>query len=245
MHSLQYSFMNDIVWNEYGNTDHQFPLSSNIDIWRIAVSPNLDLINRFQKTLSIDENARALRFHQQKDTQRFLISRIVLRNLLAGYSKQSPDKIQFAEGLNKKPFAENVNLADLHFNISHSGDLILIAIANSEIGVDVEKNDDNFSYKEILPQNFSDEEIRFIKKPEDFYLLWTRKEALLKATAKGLDDDLPRVPSLDGIYNIKRGELGLNKNWIIKSFQVEKDYVGSIAYSSDKHALNFFDIMLL
>ena len=116
----------------------------------------------------------------------------MLRKLLAGYSNLAPDEIKFAEGLNKKPFAENANLSDLHFNISHSADIILIAISNSEIGVDVEKVDNSFSYEEILPHNFSDEEIDFIKNPEDFYLLWTRKESLLKATAKGLDDDLHR-----------------------------------------------------
>ncbi len=242
MHSIQYSFMNDIVWNEY--KVNQFLLTSNIDIWRIAVSSNLNFINHFENILSDDEQAKALRFHQQKDQQRFLISRIVLCKLIASYSNLVPDEIKFAEGLNKKPFAENVNLSDLHFNISHSGDIILIAISNSEIGVDVEKVDNNFSYEEILPRNFSDEEIRFIKKPEDFYLLWTRKEALLKATAKGLDDDLPLVPSLDGTHHINHGELGLNKSWNVNSFHVEKNYVGSVAYNPDKNVLKFYDVMI-
>jgi len=195
--------------------------------------------------LAPDEIERAGRYHQEKDQLRFIISRGMLRLLLGKYLNQKPINIHLEIGANKKPFVQNRRGDDLHYNVSHSGDLILIAVSNSEVGIDIEKINDSFSYKEILPHNFSDEEILFIKKPEDFYLLWTRKEALLKATAKGIDDDLPLIPSLDGTHHVNSEIIGSEKNWNVNSFHIGDGYIGSVTKSCDKNAINFYDTQSL
>ena len=76
MHSIQYSFMNDIVWNKYKNSADQFLITSDIDIWRIAVSSNLNFINHFENILSVNEQARALRFHQLKKDQQKIFNKL-------------------------------------------------------------------------------------------------------------------------------------------------------------------------
>lgn len=83
-----------------------------------------------------------------------------------------------------KPTADN----GLHFNISHSGDYVLFALSDREIGCDIEKT------RDIIPEKlgkivFCDNELTAIKNSADkqqcFFDLWTRKESLLKCLGKG------------------------------------------------------------
>jgi len=86
----------------------------------------------------------------------------------------------------------------------------------------VEKIDPDFSYEDILATGFSVSEINLIKKSASprsyFYLHWTRKEALTKATAKGLDDNLIAVPCLDGLHTVGAEITGPAESWTISSF---------------------------
>jgi 4'-phosphopantetheinyl transferase len=243
MPSVHCDHMPDVVWDkEYRN---QLILTSRVDVYRIAVTSNQSLSDYFNSILSTDEQERALRYHQQKDRQQFIIGRGLLRHLLGNYSNQHPDKIQLATGINKKPFLQNSSV-DLHFNISHSGDWIMIAISDSAVGIDVEKIDEDFSYKEILQQNLSKKEIDFIqngKQPaENFYLLWTRKEALLKATSKGISNDLCFIPSLDGEHTVDQKIIGSDESFCINSFKISENYIASIAYKTRLEQIRFCDI---
>lgn len=244
MPSVYCDSIEDILWNKVYSKD--FTLNSNVDIWRIMISSNLHLIHAFSQILSSDEHARAFRYHQEKDRQRFLVSRIVLRFLLGKYSNINPEKIEFAIGGNKKPFMQNVAAPVLHYNVSHSGDWIMIAFSDQGIGVDMEIIDEVFSYAEILEQNFSKQEISFITdgnhQSENFYLLWTRKEALLKATSKGIDSDLPFIPSLDGIHEVDMEMIGSDKDFWVSSFKIADNYIGGVAYASGNKKIRFRDI---
>src|SRR5450631_3892134 len=105
MPSIYCNCIEHIVWDKvYGDISG---LTSGADVWRTQIFPIVPLINRFSHILSEDEKARALRYHKEKDSQRFIISRIALRFLLAKYLNNDPQKIEFAIGLNKKPFVQN------------------------------------------------------------------------------------------------------------------------------------------
>lgn len=79
--------------------------------------------------------------------------------------------------------------------------------------------------------------------PQKFFICCgPRKEALLKATSKGVDDDLPNVPSLDGLHDIKKEIIGSDESWAVSSFKIEDNYIGSIAYKSAQQKVVFFDI---
>lgn len=83
---------------------------------------------------------------------------------------------------NGKPFFEDY--PDFHFNISHSEDLIAVAVSKTSVGVDIETlRDVNL---DIAGRFFAKKETRFIKTSRDFLYVWTRKEALLKKTGEGL-----------------------------------------------------------
>jgi len=235
--------IDNIVWQEA--PADSFVLSATADIWRIPVSSDPQLLNYFKTILHPDELDRALRYHQEKDRRRFITSRAMLRILLGKYLNQQPGDIQFVIGSNKKPFVQNNGGIDLHYNISHSGDWILIALGNSEIGVDVEKIDQDFIYQDILPLSFSASEINVIKKSASpqtcFYLHWTRKEALTKATAKGLDDHLKNVPCIDGSHTVRTEIVAGLASWTVTSFNVDDLHIGSVAYQSPVKKIRFLE----
>jgi 4'-phosphopantetheinyl transferase len=85
---------------------------------------------------------------------------------------------------NGKPFFEDY--PDFHFNVSHSEDLIAVAVSKRPVGVDIEiLRDVNL---EIAERFFSKKETRTTQTSRDFLYVWTRKEALLKKTGEGLKD---------------------------------------------------------
>lgn len=91
----------------------------------------------------------------------------------------------------KLSLSSEYNNYQIDFNLSHSIDLVVCVIStNSSIGIDIEKMTKN--YLGIMPIVFTEDEIHFVnsfrnikKKLKAFYLIWTRKEALLKAKGKG------------------------------------------------------------
>lgn len=203
-----------------------------IDIWRIAIERNGAGLETMKALLSPQELLRADRYHRDKDRQRFITSRAGLRWLLGRYLGADPIDIEFTLGQHKKPYLKKP-ASRLHFNTSHVDNMVLIAIARVEIGIDLEKVDGEFDWQEILDSTFSPDEIAFVRgqpahAERAFYTLWTRKEALAKATGKGLQDDFTMFPSLDGEHEIN-GNL-YTGNWEIASFEAGESALGALAY---------------
>jgi 4'-phosphopantetheinyl transferase len=221
-------FQDDINWQKGGDCDYTLK-EGQVDVWRIRISSNLVYIDDFFKVLLPDEIIRANRYVQKKDKLRFVVSRGALRCLLSKYTNQPATAIKFVISANKKPYIHQQNLK---YNVSHSGDWVLIAISNTEVGIDTEEIDLSFSYKEILADNFSKDEINYIAHQDSvnsFFLLWTRKEALTKATAIGLDDNLKLIPSLNGDHELAGDVLASNDNWKLNSFKPDENNMASLA----------------
>ena len=235
-------YLTDLAW--LNTSACSFTVSDNIDVWKISVSENSSLIDNFLTIVTPDELARANRFRQLKDHNRFIISRGALRHILGRYLNQSPAAVAFGIGENNKPYIKNTNPSNLQYNLSHSGNAILLAISNSAIGADIEFINRSFGFIEVLGDNFSADEIKHINQAESahrFFRLWTRKEALTKATAQGLDGDLRLIQALDGTHIIQPGIIASDNNWLIKSFTVNNDYEASIASAHSVNKISFWD----
>lgn len=105
-----------------------------------------------------------------------------------------------AETLKKRGFsADNVKVGEngklfcegAHFNISHSGEMVLCAMADAPVGCDIERV--TGAHFEIMKRVFSTREREYILEPQDaedknrrFFRLWTMKESYLKMTGEGL-----------------------------------------------------------
>jgi 4'-phosphopantetheinyl transferase len=237
-------YLNDVTW--VNGTACDFLVNNDqTDLWRINISSNLSLLENFLSILHPDEIARANRYYQTKDKNRFIISRGALRIILGKYLNEQPADIEFKTGINKKPYINNTNHTPLCYNISHSGDWILLAVSNSEIGADTEQVNFTFKYQDVLQDNFSPAEIGYINQSssvERFFMLWTRKEALTKATGKGLDGDLKLIPCLDGIHVVQGGTILSGEDWQISTFELSENYLASVANNINIVTIRFWDI---
>jgi len=239
-------YLTDIAWLNASTCN--FSIGNHIDVWKIGVSSNSSLIDSFLTILTHDEIARANRYHQLKDRNRFIISRGAMRHIFGKYLNQIPARVEFGVGENNKPYIKSTNQLNLQYNLSHSGDAILLAVSDSAIGADIEFINRPFGFKDVLADNFSAAEINYINETDSidrFFRLWTRKEALTKATAQGLDTDLKLIPVLDGSYLIKPGIIASNNNWLIRSFALNDHYTASIASFPFTDKISFWDLDII
>ena len=160
-----------------------------LHLWRALV---IDLAGAVGHTLSPAECERADRFHFQKDRERFVAGRGLVRTVLARYLGVDGATLQFTVGPHGKPALAFPN-ASLCFNLSHSGDLLLIALMEArEVGVDLEFIRGDVPFLAVAQHCFSAEDVtRIALLPEPqkacrFYQLWTSNEARLKASGVGL-----------------------------------------------------------
>ena len=244
MGKVHIQFLDDVNWRPARPAD--FVLNDNeVHVYRINISTNLHLLDAFLAKLTPAEKERGGKYFQLKDRQRFILSRGAQRNILGRYLNQPAAQVAFALGDNKKPFLVGDGKPAIQYNITHAGDWILLAVSNEAVGADVEFVDRGFQFNDILEEHFSLAEIDFIDEnnsAENFYLLWTRKEALLKATGQGLGEHLKVTPSLNGTHPLSPELLRADKSWEVNSFNLQDGYTGSIANLYGASRLAFFDI---
>jgi 4'-phosphopantetheinyl transferase len=148
---------------------------------------------RLQRFLSPDELVRADRLRSRLIRNRFVAGRGRLRETLAGYLGLEPGELCLTVGDHGKP---NVSAAQgengLCFNLSHAGDLALLAVSSHcELGIDLEQRQDNLLFQGMARQFFSiREQAELFSLPPElqltaFYRCWTRKEAYLKGCGSG------------------------------------------------------------
>jgi 4'-phosphopantetheinyl transferase len=203
-----------------------------INLYKIHFVAYQNRIPELSNFLTIDELDRANRYHQTKDKNRFIIGRAFLKLILRELTGLDAREINFKYEKNKKPYLPD--MSHMFFNVSHSGDYGIIGISNVfKIGVDIEKLDLNYNFSEILPTVFCAKEIQYIDEELDsskiFYTLWTRKEALVKAMGKGIDDDFPNITVLDGTNQLKSSHSKNTGNWQVFSLDISEEYLAAVA----------------
>jgi 4'-phosphopantetheinyl transferase len=210
-----------------------------LKLYKIKLSKYKESISSLKEFLSPFEKNRANRYHFSKDKNRFIICRGALKLLLAKQTGLDVNKIVLDKYSNKKPYLPSH--PSVFFNVTHAGDYAVIAIANEPVGVDIEYINKDFDYKELLSSIFSNPEVDEVLNSNDkqriFYKLWTRKEAIVKATGKGIDNHFPEIISLDGYHYMRPELLGNIEVLKVFSFELNEDYIGAVAYSgSYEHA---------
>lgn len=142
--------------------------------------------------LSMEELARSERLHDPRDRALFVLAHAVLRDVLSRYTGLPAADLPLATGLHGKPGMAAGTAEDLRFNLSHSGDAVLIALARGrDVGVDIEKVAAHEDLSAVAAQWFADDECAAITAAGEqhvamFHALWTRKEACVKAWGRGL-----------------------------------------------------------
>ncbi len=148
--------------------------------------------------LDAAEQHRLQRFRIQGPGRRFSLCRAALRAVLASRLACRNERITFEVHDDRgKPFAMVDGApAPISFNVSHSGDHGLIAVApRGRLGVDVEQRQPRRHMDLLIDTVFTEPERAILTTAEgrdrtDLFLdFWTMKEALIKALGTGLSMD--------------------------------------------------------
>jgi 4'-phosphopantetheinyl transferase len=163
-----------------------------VDVWQCPLRVPRGVFEARLASLTAAEQARAARFRREPDREAYVAMRGFLRERLAAVLAVAPQAVTLAEGPHGKP-ALAAPPPRWEFNVSHSGDIGLLALAwNRAVGVDVEQHRDNLDGPALAQRYFSPREIAALRQapPEEqrawFYALWTRKESFIKAVGQGL-----------------------------------------------------------
>jgi phosphopantetheinyl transferase len=143
-----------------------WPVPGTVEVWRT----DLDATPQWLETLlCASEQARAARIVHERTRVRWARSRGLLRLLLARYLDADPRELRFALGAHGKPALAGgpVRGLDLRFNLSHSEELLLVAVAvGMEVGADIECAD--------------------VRHTSESLRAWTLHEATVKCLGRGL-----------------------------------------------------------
>lgn len=155
--------------------------------------------------LSPDEQARASRFRFAVDRDRYVAARGILRKLAGRYLGLAATDVTITTSPKGKP-ALGAGDRSLRFSVSHARDRALYAFARGrEVGIDIERILDDADLPALAARICSPLEAAALRKLEGgdrttaLFVVWTRKEAYLKACGTGLRDDLTAIEVWRGI----------------------------------------------
>lgn len=205
-------------------------------VWTASVTEALALPHA-TSGLSESERARAARYRQDADRNRFVAGRALLRHALSQESgdQRAPGQWQFSIGADGKPEISG-GPTGIHINLSHSGDCVAAAVSTAgPIGVDIERALPD-SRLEVVPDVLTAREqnmLRFLRGNERwmrFIRIWTIKEACGKALGLGMGIEFTTFEvGLDPLdISVAEGVLPRTKGFSLSEHRVSE---GSVPYA--------------
>ena len=132
--------------------------------------------------------AEVLGYGNKEVALRRLLGEALVRFALKKYWNLTSEDYRIDRGEKGKPFI--VGVENVFFNISHSGDYVVCAVSDREIGIDIEKRAK--ARMEVAGRFFHGEEVAQLKMLEEdkqdqlFFNYWSVKESFLKYIGTGL-----------------------------------------------------------
>ena len=166
------------------------PAAGVVDLWVVPLTRAA--LDRDAALLDAPELERAARFVFERDHFRFVAARAALRRILARYADDDPAALRFAVDDHGKPSLIGPRGAGFGWNLSHSGDLAVVAVAAGAVGVDIETVRPLADLQALAQRCLTEAEADTLAacsataQVAAFLSVWTRKEACLKAIGAGL-----------------------------------------------------------
>jgi 4'-phosphopantetheinyl transferase len=169
-----------------------------VDLWLAdpAVCRQVSLRRAYEALLNENERAQHRRFVFEADRDRYLLTRVLVRTVLAEYTGVAPTSLVFETNAWGKPALRGAE-AHLSFNVSHAtnGPVVLAVSSTQLLGVDLEDT------RRAAPLGVADRFFSPIERaalfalppterPLRFWTLWTLKESFVKALGMGLHQPL-------------------------------------------------------
>jgi len=178
-----------------------------VQVWVKSIHAESRRRDSLRQLLTTTERERMSRFYRDPDALRFLVGRSTLRREVAALHGIAPVDVRLDVG----EFGKLAVAGGPHVNVSHSGDIVIVALCDgAEIGVDVEEHDPSYATEANLSTFFSPAEIRAHDaytgdaRVASFFHIWTTKEALIKAASTGLSLP-PQSSDGSGVPNQRPG----------------------------------------
>lgn len=151
----------------------------------------------YYSLMDFKKQKRVTTYKNDKDKKRTLAGEMLARQMISTYCNVAPEDISFETGCYGKPNAKHLNVK---FNISHSEEVVVCAISDKPVGIDVEMirpigtsilrklcTDIDLKYifgndtkTNNIPSDFNDQQLY------RFYEVWTAKEAYFKCIGTGI-----------------------------------------------------------
>ena len=142
-------------------------------------------IENLKPLVSSDRYTAAMRFRFDEDKKRTLLAHALLAYAVR---QNHPDMVlplsTQADEYGKPHLYINKGQDEIHFSLSHSGDHSVCVLADSPVGIDIEKSGDN--KEDIASRFFHKEDLKYINDSESFFRIWTLKESYIKAVGLGM-----------------------------------------------------------
>ena len=197
----------------------------------------------FLPLLSDDERARAERFRLARVRDQFVAARGHLRALLGRYLGIEPKAVPVLYADGGKPHLPPGY--PLHFNVSHTDGLAVLAVGHRRVGVDVERVRPIPDADGLVTRFFTRREcdqfhaLPPAARPAAFLRAWTRKEAVLKAIGRGVQsldccdvtfgaDEPPALLELDG-------DRSAGARWVMFGWEPAAGYLAAGAVERGRH----------
>lgn len=221
-------------------TDDFFLNADQIDIWEY---PLTGLWPEAENLLNHEEMARANRYYFERHRRRFTIARAMLRLILSRYLQSPPEKLQFLTNEYGKPYLAET---EIEFNLSHSGDLALLAIGQTfPMGIDVEYFSSR-PFQGMSEMMFSPAEVQqYAHMPApmrtlSFFHIWAQKEAFIKACGMGLS--YPTQTFTVPAYPVSNQRIEDKKHhcsWQMRSFMPQIACAAALCYHAEVSRLRY------
>jgi 4'-phosphopantetheinyl transferase len=218
------------------------PGADEVLVWVIDLArPPVDPVELF-RDLTAEEQTRALRYMAARPREQFVIGRGLLRRVLGGCLGVGPTAVPIAYLRSGKPvLGEGVALAEssLHFNVTHTEGVAVLALARRRVGVDVEVVRNIADAEGLVGRYFSaaeGAEFRSLPeryRPAAFFRGWTCKEAVIKAAGATVgclaDFDVELHPERPPQVNAIRDPELAGAGWSLAEWQALDGIAAAVA----------------
>ena len=216
-----------------------------IFIHSFRFAENAHLAAAAPSILAAEELARAERLQVAAARHDFLVSHCLLRQTLSRYLQTDAASIRYRYGEHGKPHLDVPAPDNLHFNLSHSGDRLLIAVCQgAAIGVDIELIQNRSKPLQLARHFMSAEEAEQLARLADpvaqkelFFSLWARKEAFIKALGKGFFHALDQTGMQEITPGVYMPNSAKHRDYRVIDLDAGPDYKAAVAVHMDGDSL--------
>lgn len=220
-----------------------------VHVWRLDLDVDPVALERFAHLLTPEEKERAGRFRFGQDRRRWTAARGRLRTVLSRYLAVEPRRVELGYGAFGKPYLKGAGPAgDLRFNLAHSGDQALLALAlGREIGIDIEQIRPVPDFEDLARRFFSSRETTMLlslpghQRLKAFLTCWTRKEAYIKARGGGLavalsGFDVSFAPGEPPALLRSKDGIGETHHWELMDIPAGSGFAAALAVECQSHS---------